>query len=63
MPHIPETLHIRPRTGLVVRDPATMQPLPAEGAEVPTDSHWLRRLQAGDVVPVTAGPSKPRKGD
>lgn len=63
MPPISETLHIKPRTGLVVRDPVTMQPLPAEGAEVQIDSHWLRRLDAGDVVPVTAGSSKPKKGE
>jgi uncharacterized protein DUF2635 len=36
---------------LIVRDPRTMQPLPAEGREVPdTDLYWAKRLAEGDVV-------------
>lgn len=34
----------------VIRDPHTKRPLPAEGAEVPEDNFWLRRLADGDVV-------------
>lgn len=38
----------------VIRDPQTRQPLPAEGAEVPENNFWVRRLQDGDVVRIDA---------
>lgn len=44
------TMFIRPRPGLVVRDPQTLKPLPAEGAEVAASSHWRRRIADGDVT-------------
>ncbi len=34
----------------VIRDPHTRLPLPAEGAEVPENVFWTRRVLAGDVV-------------
>lgn len=34
----------------VIRDPNTKVQLPAEGAEVPENTFWTRRLLAGDVV-------------
>lgn len=40
--------------GLLVRDPVSKRPLPAEGGEVPESTYWLRRLRAGDVVPCDA---------
>ncbi len=55
-----ETMLVKPN-GVQVRDPLTKTPLPPEGAEVPKDTYWLRRLQDGDVSdvkPVTA-----KKGD
>ncbi len=46
-----EKMFITPaREGLIVRDPASRQPLPAEGAWKPRDSYWTRRLMGGDVV-------------
>jgi hypothetical protein len=43
-------MQVRPRSGLLVRDPANPPiPLPAEGAEVPRTTYWLRRLAKGDV--------------
>lgn len=33
--------------GAVIRDPVTKQRLPAEGAEVPDTSYWIRRTLAG----------------
>jgi len=38
---------------LVVRDPVTMQPLPPEGVQVEKNTHWIRRINAGDVTLVS----------
>lgn len=38
--------------GAIIRDPHTKRPLPAEGADVPENSFWIRRLTAGEVVRV-----------
>lgn len=51
-----------PAPGLLVRDPATMLPLPPEGAEVEESSHWMRRLAAGDVT-LGKKAAKTKKGD
>lgn len=45
---------IKPAAGLLVRDPQTKQPLPADGAAVELSSFWRRRLAAGDVVEIKA---------
>lgn len=47
-------IFLRPAPGLTVRDPATKQPLPAEGAEVADTPFWRRRLRRGEVVKATA---------
>lgn len=41
---------IKPAPGLLVRDPETMQPLPAEGDHKPRSGYWLRRLASGAVA-------------
>lgn len=53
---------------LVVRDPITRLPLPAEGEVKPLDTYWSRRLVDGDVVMVLpnqatieAAPARPGK--
>lgn len=51
---MPETITVKPAPGLVVRDPATRQALPAEGAEVPRNTYWMRRLRDGDVIEAQA---------
>ncbi|WP_374572528.1 DUF2635 domain-containing protein [Phenylobacterium sp.] len=44
---------VKPAPGLLVRDPRTLQLIPAEGVEVsPTDLYWSRALRDGDVVEV-----------
>lgn len=43
---------MKPKLGLVVRDPHSKQPLPESGREVQPTSYWLRRLADGDVVEV-----------
>jgi len=56
----PKMLFVKPATNpkaadhggsvLVVRDPANGRTLPPEGAQVPDNSFWHRRLKDGDVV-------------
>lgn len=43
-------MFVKPKSGALVRDPVTRQPLPKTGAEVPSDQYWMRRLADGDVV-------------
>lgn len=45
-------MFVKPALGLKVQDPETRRILPAEGADVPEASIWLRRLAVGDVVMV-----------
>lgn len=54
------TRFVKPNKGLVVRDPATGEPLPETGAQVPDTTYWRRRLQDEDVIP--AKPTKQEKG-
>jgi hypothetical protein len=44
---------LKPRPGLIVRNPLTKEPLPADGAEVVMSSYWRRRIQDGDAVKAT----------
>jgi len=56
-------MHIKPKQGLVVRDPDLRDYLPEAGRTVPDSSYWLRRLADGDVQHVRhrkkSGPQKP----
>ena len=40
-----ERILIRPINNLIVRDPVTFLPLPAEGKHVPLNTYWARRLK------------------
>jgi hypothetical protein len=44
-------MFVKPNNGLSVRDPVKGTPLPENGAEVPDNTFWQRRLCDGDVVP------------
>jgi hypothetical protein len=46
----PDTIHVTPREGYIVRDPVTLKALPAEGRRVVRTSFWARRLRDGDVT-------------
>ncbi|MBU1610334.1 MAG: DUF2635 domain-containing protein [Proteobacteria bacterium] len=52
--------YVKPTEGRRVLNPATRQPLPAEGASVEKSSYWLRRIAAGEVVE-TKPPSAAKK--
>lgn len=49
-------MFVKPKEGLQVRDPVTLQVLPYEGCEVQPSSFWVRRLKSGDVVEVPHHP-------
>lgn len=58
-----DRIFVKPRAGVKVRypDPPYVH-LPAEGAEVPESSYWVRRLQDGDVeqaAPAVIVPAPP----
>lgn len=55
--------HLKPAAGLQVRDPATGQPLPAEGAQVPMTGYWLRRIAEGDVTEAAGATQKRSRKD
>lgn len=44
------TIFVKPAEGLRVVNPATGQPLPAEGEVVENGTYWIRRLDDGDVT-------------
>lgn len=53
-------MRVKPATpGSVIRDPHTRVQLPDEGARVPDNSFWQRRLRDGDVVLVDERKDKP----
>ena len=43
-------MFIKPKKGLLIRNPMTQAILPETGSEVRETTFWLRRLQAGDVL-------------
>lgn len=55
-----KTVHVRPKEGLHVRNPATGAPLPEEGATVPLTTYWRRRIEDGDALasPPKKAPAK-----
>lgn len=44
-----QRIYVRPRAGVRVLHPGTMQPLPVAGCELEADPYWLRRQADGDV--------------
>ena len=45
-------MFVKPKDGLSVRCPVRGEALPKEGAGVPDNTFWRRRLKDGDVIPV-----------
>ncbi len=56
-------MFVKPKAGLKVRDPFSMLNIPEEGAEVPEESIWLRRLQLGDVLLVNQIPDSSQSSE
>lgn len=59
----PDTVLLVPAEGRRVIDPATRQPVPAEGVGVPLplSTYWRRRIADGDVAEAPAAPQRGRK--
>lgn len=58
------TAYLIPKAGLRMRDPQTLQLLPAEGETLQLTSYWRRRINDGDVSigkPPRAASAKPDK--
>lgn len=51
---------IKPRKGLIIRDPETFEPLDEQGEIKPQTSYWLNHLKNGDVEILSP---KTRKGE
>jgi hypothetical protein len=54
-------LFVKPKPGMLMRDPVNHVPLPPNGKTVPANTFWIRRLHAGDVERANA--KKARKAD
>lgn len=46
------TINVKPKKGLLVRDPETREPLKAAGEEKPRTTYWLRRIKDESVIEV-----------
>ena len=53
-------VYIKPKPGLVVRDPVTFKRLPEDGGWVTWNSYWTRRLNDKDVAEAKP-PAKPAR--
>lgn len=49
-----QTIKLKPKKGLIVRDPETREPLKAKGEEKSRNTYWLRRIKDGSVTELTA---------
>ncbi|AWQ53423.1 hypothetical protein BH367_15675 [Klebsiella pneumoniae] len=45
-------MFVKPKDGISVRCPVRGEPLPKDGAEVPDNTFWRRRMKDGDVSQV-----------
>ena len=45
---------IKPKPGVLVKDPVTGKPLSEAGEKKPATTYWLRRLKDGDVTDLDA---------
>jgi hypothetical protein len=46
------TFTIKPKEGVTVKDPKTLEPLKTSGESKPRNTYWLRRVNDGDCTVV-----------
>lgn len=56
-----DKINVYPAPGVLVRDPVTAGHLPEQGAVVPRNTYWLRRLAEGDVLQAPPAAKKKAK--
>ncbi|WP_375751605.1 DUF2635 domain-containing protein [Vibrio sp. HN007] len=56
-----KTIKVKPKKGLMVRDPETREPLKSAGEEKPRNTYWLRRIKDESVVEVKASSTTQKK--
>ena len=54
-------MFVKPKDGLIVRDPLNFLPIPKEGKEVAENQYWRRRIEDGDVFVVSEKKELPKK--
>lgn len=57
------TFKIKPKTGLLIRDPETFELLSESGEDKPQISYWLNHLKNGDVELVTETTTKAKNSN
>ncbi|AAC23157.1 DUF2635 domain-containing protein [Haemophilus influenzae] len=57
------TFKIKPKTGLLIRDPETFELLSESGEDKPKISYWLNHLKNGDVELVTETTTKAKNSN
>jgi hypothetical protein len=56
-----QSIFVRPVAGRQIRDPRTMQHLPAAGQLVTAEAYWYRRQADGDVEILDEAPATKEK--
>jgi len=56
-------IKVKPRKDLKVPYPESRRFLPAQGADVPRNRYWIKRLKDGDVEEVESAPKEEKKDD
>ena len=46
---MPESKHVKPNKGFVIIDPLSLRSVPEDGAIVPWNSYWRRRVGEGSL--------------
>lgn len=54
-------MFVKPKNGLRVRDPVKGSALPENGADVPDNTFWRRRISDGDVSVVKSADAPAKK--
>jgi hypothetical protein len=49
-----QTIKVKPKKGLLVRNPETRIPLKEKGEDKPRNTYWLRRIKDESVTELTA---------
>lgn len=54
-------MKIKPKAGLIIRDPDSFEILSVDGEEKPQTAYWLNHLKNGDVIIVNENAPRTRR--